>query len=309
MSLTGIPMPTLATLLFTVAAASLSAMKVEGQSAALTSPVRRDVIDSVAAQVERIYVDADTAKLIAGRLRERQRAGAYDGITEPLRLAELLTTDLRSINHDLHLRVTFTPDEASGGRRSPVAFADRSQHYAIGRVDVLPGNVGYMEMTGFSSDAGAREVIVAALRYLETTDAIILDLRRNRGGDGGFVNFLISHFTGPDTIASVTVKSRGQGRARTRYTLASVPGPRRVDVPLYVLTSRGTGSAAEDCAFVLQNMKRATIIGDRTAGAGHNVTFVPSGHGFQTGISFTRVSDPRTGKEWEQVGVQPGCEG
>jgi hypothetical protein len=52
-------------------------------------------------------------------------------------------------------------------------------------------------------------------------------------------------------------------------------------------------------------MKRATIVGDRTAGAGHNVRTVQSGHGFQTGISITRVSDPRTGLEWEQVGVQP----
>jgi len=56
---------------------------------------------------------------------------------------------------------------------------------------------------------------------------------------------------------------------------------------------------------VLKNLKRATIIGDRTAGAGHNVSIVPSGYGFQTGISFSRVSDPRTGQEWEQVGVQP----
>jgi hypothetical protein len=52
-------------------------------------------------------------------------------------------------------------------------------------------------------------------------------------------------------------------------------------------------------------LKRATVIGDRTAGAGHNVSIVPSGYGFQTGISFSRVSDPRTGQEWEQVGVQP----
>ena len=54
-----------------------------------------------------------------------------------------------------------------------------------------------------------------------------------------------------------------------------------------------------------KNLKRATIVGDRTSGAGHNATFVPSGFGFQTSISVSRVSDPRTGLEWEQVGVQP----
>jgi hypothetical protein len=266
---------------------------------------RRGVIDTIAAQVERLYVDADTGLKIATRVRDRARAGAYDTIADPLRLGEALTRDLRAINGDLHLSVRYTAAAARGAPPSVLAFGDRSQHYALGRVDVLPGNVGYMELTGFSGDGGARDIIVAALKYLEPTSAIIFDLRRNRGGSANLVNFLISHFTGPDTLASLVVKNRGSARGFTRYTLPSVPGPRRTDVPVYVLTSRGTGSAGEDFAFVMKNLKRATIVGDRTAGAGHNVTNIPSGAGFVTGISITRVSDPRTGEEWERVGVQP----
>ena len=285
---------------------TLTARRIAAQATTLTADVRREVIDTVANQLERVYVDADTGRMIANRLRERLRAGIYDTITDPIRLSQLLTTDLRSLNHDLHLSVAYSAGTAGGGRAGgPPAFLSKSQHYALGRVDVLPGNIGYMEINGFSSDAGARDAIVGALTYLQTTDAMIIDLRRNRGGDGNLVNFLISHFTGPDTLASVNVKVRAGGRSFTRYTLATVPGPRRPDVPLYVLTSRATGSAGEDCAFVLKNLKRATIIGDRTAGAGHNVTGVPSGHGFVTNISFSRVSDPKTGQEWEQVGVQP----
>jgi hypothetical protein len=290
---------------------SLTTMGLAGngaaQSTTLTPDVRREVVDTIASQLERVYVDADTGRLIATRLRDRLRAGAYDTIADPIRLSQLLTTELRSVNHDLHLSVSYNAGGPAGGGRAggPPPFLSKSQHYALGRVDVLPGNIGYMEINGFSSESGARDAIVGALTYLQTADAMIIDLRRNRGGDGNLVNFLISHFTGPDTLASVTVKLRAGNRSFTRYTLATVPGPRRPDVPLYVLTSRATGSAGEDCAFVLKNLKRATIIGDRTAGAGHNVTSVPSGHGFQTSISFSRVSDPRTGKEWEQVGVQP----
>ena len=282
------------------------ARSTDAQGTPLTASVRREVVDTVANQVERIYVDADTGRMIATRIRDQLRAGAYDTVADPIRLSQLVTADLRSVNHDLHLSVAYNPAGLSGGRApGPPAFLSKAQHFALGRVDVLSGNIGYMEINGFSVESGARDAIVGALTYLQTTDAIILDLRHNRGGDGNLVNFLISHFTSPDTVPSVTVKLRAGNRAFTRYTLASVPGPRRPDVPLYVLTSRTTGSAGEDCAFVLQNLKRATVIGDRTAGAGHNVTFVSSGHGFQTGISFSRVSDPRTGKEWEQVGVQP----
>jgi retinol-binding protein 3 len=290
-----------------VLAVSAISARANGQAATIDATARREVIDTVAAQIERIYVDADTGRMIAARLRDRLRAGGYDTIADPTRLSQALTTDLRSVNHDLHLSVAYSAGggRGAGGGGGPLGFLSQSQHFALGRVEVLPGNIGYMEINGFSNEQMARDVIVGALKYLQTTDAMIIDLRRNRGGDGNLVNFLISHFTGPDTLASVTVKVRFGNRVTTRYTLASVPGSRRPDVPLYVLTSRATGSAGEDCAFVLKNLKRATIIGDRTAGAGHNVTFVPSGHGFQTGISFSRVSDPRTGKEWEQIGVQP----
>ena len=282
--------------------------RARAQVTSLDAATRREVVDTIMAQVERIYVDADTGRMIAGKVRERLRAGAYDSVADPSRLAQLLTADLRSVNHDLHLNVSYSAGNPGGGGRAgggALGFLGKSNHFALGRVDVLPGNIGYMEINGFSVDQAARDVVVGALKYLQTTDAMIIDLRRNRGGDANLVNFLISHFTGPDTLASLTVKMRAGNRAFTRYTMASVPGPRRPDVPLYVLTSRATGSAGEDCAFVLKNLKRATIIGDRTAGAGHNVSIVPSGHGFQTGISFSRVFDPRTGQEWEQVGVQP----
>jgi C-terminal processing protease CtpA/Prc len=54
---------------------------------------------------------------------------------------------------------------------------------------------------------------------------------------------------------------------------------------------------------VLHNLKRATLVGERTAGAGHMVDFVDVPGGFTLGVSITRVSDPRTGAEWEAVGV------
>jgi hypothetical protein len=47
------------------------------------------------------------------------------------------------------------------------------------------------------------------------------------------------------------------------------------------------------------------VVGERTAGAGHNNAFIDIGHGFVASISYTRVMDPRTGREWERVGIQP----
>jgi len=287
---------------------------------------RRAVIDTLDARLRRHYVDADTGAMIADRVRARLSAGAYDTISSPARFAEVLTADLRSVNDDRHLNVTYNPagqalrpgpDGIRMGQLPPTlppigppptgpgADAARRSNYALGRLDVLPGNVGYFDIRGFSGAAAAVGAIKSALEYLQGTDAIIFDLRRNGGGSPFSVNVIISHFTNGDTIPSLTVTNRSANQKFTRYTYAAVPGPRRPTVPLYVLTSGATASAGEDFTFVLKNMKRATIVGGTTAGAGHNNANVDLGGGFAASISFTRVTDPTTGAEWERVGVTP----
>jgi C-terminal processing protease CtpA/Prc len=174
----------------------------------------------------------------------------------------------------------------------------------MGRAEVLDGNVGYLEITGFMGAPGYREAVVDALRFLSRTDAVIIDVRRNGGGSGEMSHFVFSHFLGADPVPTIRVKRR-EGEPVVRQSFAEVPGPRRTDVPLYVLTSQGTGSAAEEFSFVLKNRGRATLVGSRTAGAGHMVAGVPLGRGFSAGISITRVMDAVTDAEWEGGGVQP----
>ena len=298
-----------------------------GSPAPLTAAVRRAVVDTLGARLRQHYVDADTGVMIANRMHERLVAGAYDTITSPGRFAEALTVDMRSVNGDRHLNVTYNP--ASPGARpgpeglqmpavlpqpvmptspppsSPGAEAVRRTNYGLARVDILPGNVGYLDIRGFSGAQMVIPAIKSALEYLQGTDAIIFDLRRNGGGSPFSVNIIISHFTTSDTIPSLTVKNRSGHQTFTRYTFATVPGPRRPTVPLYVLTSGATASAGEDFTFVLKNMHRATIVGGTTAGAGHNNANLDLGQGFNASVSFTRVMDPKTGAEWERVGVIP----
>jgi C-terminal processing protease CtpA/Prc len=67
--------------------------------------------------------------------------------------------------------------------------------------------------------------MVAALRYLDGTDAVIIDLRRNGGGSAQAVNLLLSHFTGPDTVASLRVTNRSGGESFTAlHARGACPG-------------------------------------------------------------------------------------
>ena len=264
----------------------------------LTAAAQRAAVDSLGALLERFYPAADTGAAIARHVRERLDAGAYRDAADPQRFARLVTQDLQAVNGDTHLVLDLAP-AGGGGPGGPAVGA-----HGIERVERLAGNVGYLRMSHFLGEQ-AMPAMEAALRYLATTDAVIIDLRNSRGGSAELANFLISHFTGPDTVHSLTIYDRAHDVTEERYTLATVPGPRRPDVPLYILTDDVTRSAAEDVSFVLQNMKRATLVGTRTAGAGRNVAGFPIGHGLVAGVSVTRVSDPRTHREWEHVGVRP----
>ena len=271
----------------------------QGRPAAPTDASRREVVDTVAAILERMYADADTGRAIAKRVRDRAANGAYRETSDWQHFARALTQDLQSINGDTHLWVEPGPPPRPAG-----AAPDPSLH-GVERVERLDGNVGYMRLSGFTGGESAVRAVESALWQLATTDATIIDLRNARGGSGGLSNFIYSHFMPADTAHVLTVYLRQQDVTTERYTMATVPGPRRPDVPLYVLTDDVTRSAAEDVAFVLQNFKRATIVGGRTAGAGRNNTFVPLPHGLTASISITRVMEPGTRREWERIGVQP----
>lgn len=300
-----------------------------GVPIAIDAATRRAVIDSAAAALERGYVDADTGRRIANHLRQRLRDGAYNTSTDPTAFALAVTTDLKAINGDEHLFLNWNGAVLGGGpiqamvpagggapaggapgggpmpMMRPATNTERLINHGLRKVEILPGNVGYLLVDEFAGGDGFADAIGGAMRFLERTDAIIIDVRNNRGGHGEMSHLLFSHFLPATPGPTVRVRDRVRGMDEVLLSDSVVPGPRRPDVPLYVLTSRATVSAAEEFAFVLRRLGRAAIVGDRTIGAGHMNTLTPIGNGFTLSVSFARVSDPVTGAEWEKVGVQP----
>jgi CubicO group peptidase (beta-lactamase class C family) len=275
-------------------------------TAPLDDATRRAVVDSVAALLARMYPSADTGRMIGERLRSRERAGAYAALPSVQAFTAAVTDDMRSLNGDRHLSLGLgrrrRAQPAPGGQP-----AQRADDDGIVESRVLEGNVGYLRLSELSGADSAPASLGRKLAALGDIRAMIIDLRGVPGGSGEMANAVISHFTGPD-IPSLRVENRMEGTSEVRRTLAHVDGPRRTEIPLYVLVDRGSASAAEDVPFVLQNLGRATIVGEKTAGAGRNNRFVPVGAGLMASISWTRVSDPRTGREWEAVGIKPDIE-
>jgi hypothetical protein len=181
-----------------------------------------------------------------------------------------------------------------------------STQLGLDHVEILAGNIGYLDITGFTGAPGWEDAMAGrAARSSSTPTPSSSTCAATAAGIGIMSHTLFSHFLSPEPVPTIRVKSRIEGLSRDQTSVAEVPGPRRPDVPLWVLTSRSTGSAGEEFSFVLKNLGRATLVGDRTAGAGHMVQNYSLVDGFVAGVSITRVSDPRTGREWEGIGVQP----
>jgi C-terminal processing protease CtpA/Prc len=122
----------------------------------------------------------------------------------------------------------------------------------------------------------AGEAIVAVMQVVARADQLIIDLRRNAGGDPTTVALVCSYLFDEPTHL-ITISGRDGSRTFQSWTLPYVPGSRFGGVkPIWVLTSSSTFSGGEELAYDLQQHGRATIVGERTRGGAHPRTD-PSG--------------------------------
>jgi hypothetical protein len=314
------PAVVLAALLASVPAAraQLAAPPPDQADTKLDAHARSAVLDTLIADLHADYVFPEVADRLDRELRARQKRGAFDGLASAQAFADTLTSILRTVGHDAHFRVLYrerpVPELHQEGPVPPEELArlreqERRTNYGVERVERLIGNVGYLEMRSFnSSSPETGEAIAAAMKLLEHTDALVIDVRRNGGGRAEWVQQLCSYlFSGDDrTLLNELVMRRGGSEhVESFYTVPWVPGPRRPDVPVYVLTSHATGSAAEEFAYNLQSRKRGTVVGETTWGGANPGGLVRLSDHFAAFISNGRARNPVTHTNWEGVGVRP----
>ncbi len=219
--------------------------------------------------------------------------GNYATADSAKAFAKLLTADLRAVGNDKHLAVMFDPHlglgavpHAASGAKELANMREEMVRdgFGIARVERLPGNVGYLDVRGFGPTEFVGDAYSAALTLLAGTDALILDLRRNGGGEPASVAYLLSHFFAEGDERHLNdLYYRAKDETRQYWTNAAVKV--RYTKPVYVLTSSYTFSGGEECAYDFQTQKRANGM----------VAFIPDG----------RAINPVTHTNWEHVGVKP----
>lgn len=272
---------------------------------------RADVVADVggiAAVIEAHYFDPVRGAAIADELRADARDGAFNGYPDNDELAAALTERLRKL--DGHFRVHWGAPPPRM-RRGGIRLAASRENYGFKRVERLAGNLAYIELTIVAdidfkdADSPARRAADTALARVRDADAVILDLRGNGGGAPSMVGYLVSAFVEPDADVYNTFHSR-EGTETERPAIAYSPA--MTDMPLYVLTNEGTASAAESIAFTLQSARRATVVGEQSAGAANPGQTFDSPQGYVVFVSTGSPKNPVNGRNWEGSGVQPDVE-
>jgi retinol-binding protein 3 len=192
---------------------ALPAQTPKQDSAATVDPATRaKVVEGVVRRIEEGYIFPDKAKEMALAVRGRARRGEYDRIGGAIALADRLTQDLRAVSRDRHIQVYYdgrgvvdeVPDaEPTAEERRERAILGRRVNWGFERVERLNGNVGYLEIRSFNFEADAVDSTLAgAMSFLAHTDALIIDVRRNGGGDPNMVAAVCSYLMPPNTLVN-----------------------------------------------------------------------------------------------------------
>jgi C-terminal peptidase prc len=129
---------------------------------------------------------------------------------------------------------------------------------------MLPGGIGMIELSTFSRVASSELAAAIVELQAQGLTGLVLDLRRNGGGLLTEAVAVADLFL-PAGQPVVTADYRGEP-PQTLYTRR--PALVGEDVPLVILTSRFTASASEIVSGAMQDLGRATLVGERTFGKG-----------------------------------------
>jgi len=259
------------------------------------------------------YVFPDIATTLDAHLEKRLADGAYDAARTPEELGELVTADLQSVNGDRHLRLKHHADEIPDGddgatTQMVVKEAARSLT-GVPTLRALDGGVALLELAPLLFPVEmSGEVVAAAFTLVADAGALILDLRNNRGGDPFTVALICGYLFDEPTHLN-TMYFRDGDSYHQSWSPAHVPGKRFGGTkPIFVLTSGRTFSGAEELAYDLQQLGRATVIGERTGGGAHPRRGFKVHEHLEATVPTGRAINPVSDTNWELVGVVPDIE-
>ncbi len=256
------------------------------------------------------YIFPDVAAKIDSAIAADLKTGKFNNLSNDS-LAQTLTGYLRSISNDKHFFVKYLPDHKptspnpeSEEQRALDSITNSLYNFGFNEVKRLEGNIGYIDFIGFAEPNSSEFALTSAMNFVSNTNSLIIDLRKNRGGDNGMLLLFCSYFLSDKAYLYETT-FRGKGITTENWTKDEVAGKKYLNKPIYILTSKSSFSAAEGLPYVLQSYKLAKVVGEQTQGAANPVDPFIVDNKFLLLIPVGQVTSTVTKTNWEHVGVIP----
>ncbi len=283
------------------------------QGPQMTRARQQAIIEKTLDHISANYVYADRTKAVEDAVHENVRAGKYDALTQPDTFLDALNRDMQTAANDKHLRVIHNPRMAAQLRKEAAGAADtapeflamlKRENFRLRKAESLDGNVGYFKFDNFVELRYVKDAFIGAMNMLHASAALILDFTDNGGGSSETADLLLSYLLPEGTRISESwnrVTNQTSVSVVTRSPDVKPP----LDVPVYILVSDRTASAAEAVAYALQQAKRAVVVGTRTKGMANAGQHFLIDDALYVMVPTIIARNAVSGANWEGVGVIP----
>ncbi|WP_348730644.1 S41 family peptidase [Rheinheimera texasensis] len=271
----------------------------------LTAAERHTALTQLAAVLAEHYVLPEMAAQLSTALLQAETAGRFHHLQSKQQLVDEVGGWLRSVGKDGHLGLELTQSYGEVTHIRHESEEKRRNNFAFEKLEILPGNIGYLKLNKFVQADAAFDVASQALQFLSRTDALIIDLRESAGGSPQLVRYLLSHFVPADTLLWQLERRSMEQTEQAEEVRAQVVLQKQLQMPLYVLQSVNQASAAEFFSYALQQQGRATVIGETSAGLAHYTGAMAVTDWLFVRIPLARPLFPKNADNFEQRGVVP----
>jgi len=295
----------------------IMSFKINAQT--LTAVEKIDILKNLIQKIEKIYPFPEISEKIVAGLKVQMSNGYYDDINSPVEFATQLSGSLEDFSNDKHLDLLYNPNLAKALLEESSVGADFTEeeakteiwnNYGFKELKILDGNIGYLNLSVFFATDYAGKMADISMSYFSNCQALIIDLRENGGGWGDMVDYLLGYLVdNKEPLVLNITESTLDGTVYSEVVPAYVPGAKIVNIPIYILTSQSTASAAEAFTAHLKYFNNnTTIVGKKTSGAENPVEHIAIDERFVLQIPSWKKIYSKNPLIWEGIGVSPDIE-